>query len=405
MSGALYVGTQKVCPVLGEGLPVINSLSITPSVVNQTIVASGGVSGYSPISVSAVTSNIDANIVPGNIRKDVTILGVTGTFESSLPDYIPWKTPVSGVYRIDDAQTTFNTDRATTIGNYQLAGAFTGSHLTSASLTNIVGVGDFSLFHTFAGSNYLTTVDVSKIATVGLNGMQECFQSCPLLTTLDFAALTRVYQLGFYRGFQYATGLTTVNFPLLSVVDPEAFFAGFSGCTSLTDVYYPSLTDTSSIAASRAFAECFTDCTSIVNFTGFSNLVIVGDNTFASTFQGCTNMVSADFSKVEEVLASGFYNCFNGTKINTMTFNSLETVGSYGFNEAFKNCSRLYYLSFPSLSSVTSTAFHNMLVGCSGVEVHFPSNLQSTMSSWSDVLAGFGGSGISILFDLPATNQ
>lgn len=33
------------------------------------------------VEVSAVTSAIDANIIPGNIKKDVTILGVTGTYE------------------------------------------------------------------------------------------------------------------------------------------------------------------------------------------------------------------------------------------------------------------------------------------------------------------------------------
>ena len=33
------------------------------------------------VTVSAVTASIDANIVPENIKKDVTILGVVGTYE------------------------------------------------------------------------------------------------------------------------------------------------------------------------------------------------------------------------------------------------------------------------------------------------------------------------------------
>lgn len=432
MSGALYVGTQKVGPILNGILPtgtmnitsnntydvtnyqyanvnipaivpVIESLGITPTTSSQTITATGGVDGYSPITVNAVTSSIDANITAGNIKKNVTILGVTGTYEASLPDYIPWKTPVGGVYRIDDSQTTFHTSTASIIGAYQLAGAFAGSHLTSASLTNIVQVRDFGLFHTFGGSNYLTSVDVSKIATVGVNGMQECFQSCPLLTTMNFAALTKVSQLGFYRGLQWCIGLTTASFPLLNEVEPEAFFAGFSGCTSLTNASFPSLTDTSAVGTSRAFAQCFADCTGIVNFTGFGNLEIVGDNTFHSTFAGCSNMANIDLSKVSEVGTSGFQNCFNGTKIEYITFNSLQTIGAHGFEEAFKNCSRISIISFPSLTTVDSSAFHNMLAGCIVVEVHFPSNLQSTMSSWSDVIAGFGGTSVSIVFDLPAT--
>lgn len=60
----------------------IESLSITPSTSAQTITATGGVDGYSPINVSAVTSSIDANIVAGNIKDGVSILGVTGTLTS-----------------------------------------------------------------------------------------------------------------------------------------------------------------------------------------------------------------------------------------------------------------------------------------------------------------------------------
>ncbi len=62
---------------------VISSLSVTPTTSAQTITAPSGTDGYSPISVSAVTSSIDANITAGNIKKDVTILGVTGTYEGS----------------------------------------------------------------------------------------------------------------------------------------------------------------------------------------------------------------------------------------------------------------------------------------------------------------------------------
>lgn len=63
--------------------PVITSLSITPTTSSQTITAPSGTDGYSPINVSAVTSSIDANIIAGNIKSGVTILGVTGTYSGS----------------------------------------------------------------------------------------------------------------------------------------------------------------------------------------------------------------------------------------------------------------------------------------------------------------------------------
>lgn len=88
----VYLG--KATPEGGGGSsPVIESLSITPTTSQQTITATTGTDGYSPITVAAVTAAIDANIVAGNIKKDVTILDVVGTYEGSVP---------SGKYQLFD---------------------------------------------------------------------------------------------------------------------------------------------------------------------------------------------------------------------------------------------------------------------------------------------------------------
>lgn len=57
--------------------------SVTPSTSSQTLSVNSGYSGNGTISVSAVTASIDSNIQAGNIKKDVTILNVTGTYEGS----------------------------------------------------------------------------------------------------------------------------------------------------------------------------------------------------------------------------------------------------------------------------------------------------------------------------------
>ena len=63
--------------------PVIESLSVMPTTSAQTITAPSGTDGYSPVNVSAVTASIDSNIVAGNIKSGVSILGVSGTYEGS----------------------------------------------------------------------------------------------------------------------------------------------------------------------------------------------------------------------------------------------------------------------------------------------------------------------------------
>lgn len=77
---ALYKGSQKTSPIVKVGSlsPSISSCTVTPTTTEQTITAPIGTDGYNPIIVNAVTSAIDANITAGNIKDGVTILGVTG---------------------------------------------------------------------------------------------------------------------------------------------------------------------------------------------------------------------------------------------------------------------------------------------------------------------------------------
>lgn len=75
ISGVTILGVQGTAVELdGE------QVTITPSTSQQIITPTTG-NGITQATVSAVTSSIDANIVAGNIKKDVTILGVTGTLE------------------------------------------------------------------------------------------------------------------------------------------------------------------------------------------------------------------------------------------------------------------------------------------------------------------------------------
>ena len=60
-------------------------ITVDPTTSKQTKTPSKGKNAITKVTVNAVTSAIDANIVAENIKKDVTILGVTGTHEGSAP--------------------------------------------------------------------------------------------------------------------------------------------------------------------------------------------------------------------------------------------------------------------------------------------------------------------------------
>lgn len=64
----------------GKEEPALEELSVTPSTSKQLKTPTTGKVGFSRVLVSAVTSDIDANILPENIKAGVTILGVEGTY-------------------------------------------------------------------------------------------------------------------------------------------------------------------------------------------------------------------------------------------------------------------------------------------------------------------------------------
>ena len=65
---------------------VLESKTVNPSWVDQTITPSANKDGLSSVKVNKVTSSIDPNIAPNNIKLGVSILGVTGQYD-----------PVSGI--------------------------------------------------------------------------------------------------------------------------------------------------------------------------------------------------------------------------------------------------------------------------------------------------------------------
>lgn len=72
----LNTGVEKVYPKLEEK-------TVNPTTNVQIITADTDYDGLSQVTVNAVTSDIDSNIVAENIKEGVSILGVTGTLAES----------------------------------------------------------------------------------------------------------------------------------------------------------------------------------------------------------------------------------------------------------------------------------------------------------------------------------
>ena len=177
--------------------------------------------------------------------------------------------------------------------------------------------------------------------------------------------------------------------------------------TSFTFSLPSNATDIGSYAMYRAFAGC-SELTSI-DLSGLTTLS--GDNAMNYAFYGCSELTSVDLSSLTTVSGeSAMYGAFSEcTGLTSVDLSSLTTVsGSQAMTYAFSWCTGLTTLSFPALTSTSLSSdanqFDDMLFEVTGCTVHFPSNLQSVIGSWSSVELGFSGADTTVLFDLPATS-
>ena len=349
--------------------PVITSLSVTPTTSAQTITAPSGTDGYSPINVAAVTASIDANIVAGNIKKDVTILSVTGTYEGSggggtgIPREV-----VSGTYKAPATSFTFSLPSgATSIAPYALCGAFANcTGITSAdlsSLTSITGTNALNL--AFTNATNLTSIDLSGLTTVSTPyALEKVCSGCSNLTSVDLSNLSTVtgnYALN--EAFVNCNNLTSINLSNLTTVNGNyAFRHTFEGCSLLANVNFSKLTTIANGSWSGAFDTCFWKCSALTTID----------------FPLLSDLTNAD---------SAFTTCFNQCSALTDVYFRALTTTSFG-----TNTTQLKNIMMNTQTSKTHT-------------IHFPSNLETTIQGLTGYPLFGGTSGyVTLAFDLTATS-
>lgn len=232
----------------------IDSLSIIPTTSQQTITASGGVDGYSPITVSAVTSSIDANIIAGNIKDGVTILGVTGNYTGGGSSLSREFQISNGVLVPSTTANLINLSGVTSIGDYALLDAYKGNSALSgildlSSLTSIQNINSCQL--AFEGCHNIEGVNLSNLTIIaGSNSCVRMFYNCSELASVNFNSLTEIsgmWGLTTYRNamFEKCVSLTSVNFPSLSTLSSQFCMVNmFKDCTSLTSLSFPAFKST-----------------------------------------------------------------------------------------------------------------------------------------------------------------
>ena len=363
--------------------PVIDTLNVTPTTSAQQITAPQGTDGYSPVNVSAVTSSIDANIVAGNIKKDVQILGVTGSYEGTTPtgtvnitsngthnvssyEYaevlVPTTAPAYYVEKTKDANNVLQNGASTVI-----------------NLNGITDIGKRVLYYAYNEDLNITTMpDFSSL--VQISGQDACYG-----TFYGCTGLTGVVNMGSVRNISGSSGCNST----------------FSNCSGITGVNLGSL---EYIGSQNGCQYMFTNDTGITS-VNLGSLIRIYASGADSMFASCTGITSLDLSSLVDVSNNGCMSmcsyCLNLATVDVSHLCKLGTSNS--LNYAFVGTA-LTSISFPNLIYSTlsyNNSFNNMLQGVTGCTVHFPAEWQTTMSTWSSVTSGFGGTSTTVLFDLP----
>lgn len=382
-SGVTILGvTGNVVELNGE------TKTVTPQVYGQTLYPTAPKNGITEITVNAVTSSIDANITAGNIKKDVTILGVTGSYEGGTT---PTGTITITSNGITDVTNYANADvqvPTTAPAHYidktvDANGKLQGGN-SVIDLTGVNDIGNYQLAYTYYNDYSIAgNINFSSLTKItGSSACQNMFTGCTGITGVDLSNVEQIGLTGYNQQCQYmfseCAGITSINLSSLkSIIGSNSADYMFYACSGLTNVSIPKLEriqPTTSYGAQGMFRNCF----HLISID-LPKLVLIGANSVNRCFQDCSVLTNINIPSVKTLRSDSFYNCFSG-------------------------CSSLTTLSFPALSSVDTRSFRNAFnSSVSNITLHFPSNMQATIELLNgySTTTPFGAASGTVLFDLP----
>lgn len=344
-------------------------------------------------------------------------------------------------------------------GNEVCASMFYHNSATTIDLSNlkIISIANAAA-GMFGASYFIQSVDLSSLVLIHgySNDYYICssmFGQCDSLSSID---ISNLISIGFYMGgnsmFYNCSSLESISFDKLMFISGAGCWQMFSDCYNLKHIYFPSLV-ANSLGSDDSFnymlnnvsgctihlptnydpnsEDPVCDITTLSGYPDFGgyNTVLVFDQTPKTGeinlsiltsleyermlyygFAYHYSITSVDWSGLTSITGSeAAFGIFRGcNSLTSVDFPDLEVLsGNICLGEAFGDCYNLQSVSFGGLKSTSfgsyTNQFNNMLMGCTGVTVHFPSNLQSVIGNWPSTLINFSGDNCTVLFDLPAT--
>ena len=385
--------------------PTKEPLTITPSTEQQEFTTPENIK-YDPIIVNGVTSDIDGNIVPENIKEGITILGVAGTLSNGgvdgsgtfivpsdmkfgysnfveLPSYFDFRnvtdmnhlfcycTKLTTIPQIDTSNVTdmsylfHECNSLTSVPQLVTTNVqnMTNMFYNCSQLTGIFQMDTSnvqSMNSMFAGCTNL--VDVPQLVTTNVSDMSNMFSGCSSLATIPQMSTSNVSSMN--SMFSGCSNLTTIpqmdtsnvssmnqmfvkcinlqSIPLLDTSKITNMEDMFHGCESLTEI---PLLDTSNV---QIMAYMFSECRSLTTIPLLNTSNVY---TMVGMFMGCTNLTTIpqiDVSNVDS-MEDMFYNCSNLQSVPQLNTHMVSNM-----NYLFNSCISLTTVEGIDFSGLTS---------------------------------------------------
>ena len=254
---AIYLNGKKTAPVVKvEVSKPTQSKTVNPTTYQQVV---GPDEGYelSGVIVEGVTNEIDSNIKAENIAKDVTILGVTGTFESGVTPEGTLEITNDGTYDVTNfAIANVNTSEAVDRLQWKCDNLkhlyYEFNQYSGTSLDDILIGLDTSKVTNFPATFYQckNLISIPDIDTSSAINTQYMFYLCSSLKKVPNLNLSNV--LNTTNMFSWCSALEEVpSLDTSKVTNMAGMFSYSVAIKKIGDLDTSSVTDVSNM-----FAEC-----------------------------------------------------------------------------------------------------------------------------------------------------
>ena len=364
----------------------LETATVTPTTSSQTITPVGeGNVGLSSVNVNAVTSAIDANIVPGNIKKNVQILGVTGTVEEGDLDLLFNRAPTNAQFSSADKwiiKNYFKSLPALTIPSNvtSLYNLFKHYYLSvypkvicGSSVTNMGWMyGHGNSENGDWREKSVREIDLSGLDTSNVTTMSNMFYSLGSLqtlnlTTFDVSKVTNFSYMFASCGLLNNLDLSNWVFTTTSNINMDSMF---NWCTSLTNI---SLPDNFINAKVTNISRIFTSAAICLDNIDTSDWDVSKVTTAVNAFSSMSHNINLDLSNLSwdslQNACSMFASCQNLLTINLGNFTGTNVTDTSNMFSSCKKLTSIDLSHFNPSNAVNASAMFQECTVCTAIDI------------------------------------